>query len=59
MKVRISNASGSVKCIKCGKLMAKKWYGYKCRKCGCEQLNKAGREYLIEMKMVESIIDYE
>lgn len=54
MKVRIPNASKSVKCIRCGKLMANRWYGYKCKNCGCEQLNRAGQEFLKEMNKAEA-----
>lgn len=58
MKVRIPNAMNSQKCPKCQKLMRSQWFGYKCTRCGYEQLNKIGREFNEDFKMEETI-DYD
>jgi len=55
MKVNIPNGSNSVKCFKCENLMKNQWYGYKCKKCGYEQLNSAGREFIKEMSKIETV----
>ena len=56
MKVRIPNTMNSQKCPKCQKLMKPQWFGYKCTKCGYEQLNNTGREFDDDMKMKETVI---
>lgn len=55
MKVRIPNATNKVKCFRCGNLMKNEWYGHKCKKCGYEQLNNAGRDFIKEMNRAETI----
>ena len=58
MKVRIPNAMNSQKCPKCKKLMKPQWFGYKCSKCGYEQLNNIGRGFDEDMRREETLDDW-
>lgn len=53
MRVRLFNATNSIKCPKCGKLMQSYWFGDRCKKCNYEQLNQAGKEFKESMRKVE------
>ena len=57
MKVRIPNATNSQKCPKCKKLMKSQWFGYRCTRCGHEQLNNIGRGFDEALKMKETLDD--
>lgn len=37
--------------------MKPKWFGYKCTRCGYEQLNNIGREFNERMEMKETLND--
>lgn len=46
-------ASNSQKCPKCNKLMTSFWWGYRCKRCSYEQLNREGRDWKESMNKVE------
>ena len=48
-------ASNSQKCPKCNKLMKSFWWGYKCKRCSYEQLNREGLEWNKNIKKMEII----